>query len=353
MTDGGGSREAGRRPRHRVLIAASLAAVTVVLVYAGLPAIAGLDETWERIRGGSPGWLVLAVVLELASYAGYVVLLRAVPVRDEPRFGWRESIEVTLAGVAATRLLAAAGAGGVALTAWALRGAGMSRGKVIVRLTSFLVVLYGVFMAALVIGGSALALGFGADGVGTGLSIVPAAFGLCVIVAALTLSRLRRPTAPVNRDAGRLAWARGRGARLSGLLAAGVRDALSVARRREPGLLGALAWWAFDIATLGACFHAFGEPPPVAVLVTGYFVGMLANVLPLPGGIGGVDLGMVGAFAAYGVDAGLAVVAVLAYRMFSFWLPTVPGAIAYVRLRRDVDRWRLRNPRPATPFPSS
>ena len=72
----------------------------------------------------------------------------------------------------------------------------------------------------------------------------------------------------------------------------------------------------------------------------GYFVGMLGNTLPLPGGIGGVDGGMIGAFIALDVSGGLAVVAVLVYRIFSFWLPTIPGAIAYLQLRRTVQRWR-------------
>ena len=75
------------------------------------------------------------------------------------------------------------------------------------------------------------------------------------------------------------------------------------------------------------------------MLVLGYFVGMLANTLPLPGGIGGVDGGMIGAFAAFGVDPGLAVLSVLAYRVFAFWLPTAPGVVAYLQLRRTVSRW--------------
>ena len=70
------------------------------------------------------------------------------------------------------------------------------------------------------------------------------------------------------------------------------------------GVVGAVMWWAFDVAALWACFRAFGVAPPVAVLVVGYFVGMLANTLPLPGGIGGVDGGMIGALAAFGVDPG-------------------------------------------------
>ena len=71
-----------------------------------------------------------------------------------------------------------------------------------------------------------------------------------------------------------------------------------------------------------------------------YFVGFLGNLLPLPGGIGGVDGGMIGALVGFGVDGGLAVVAVLVYRAFTFWLPLVPGVIAFLRLRATVELWR-------------
>ena len=56
-----------------------------------------------------------------------------------------------------------------------------------------------------------------------------------------------------------------------------------------------------------------------------YFIGPLGNVLPMPGGIGGVEGGMIGALLAFGLPGGRAVVAVLAYRAISFWLPTLPG----------------------------
>jgi uncharacterized protein (TIRG00374 family) len=113
-----------------------------------------------------------------------------------------------------------------------------------------------------------------------------------------------------------------------------------LARRGETGLVGAFAWWGFDIAVLWASFHAFGSVPPVSVIVMGYFVGTLANTLPLPGGVGGVDGGMIGAFLAFGVDPAVAVLAVLSYRAIAFWLPTVPGLIAYFQLRHTMGEWR-------------
>ena len=136
------------------------------------------------------------------------------------------------------------------------------------------------------------------------------------------------------RRGARRAW------RAPATAATGVRTALSLVRSRDPCLLGAIAWWGFDIAVLWACFHAFGAAPPQAVIVMAYFVGMLGNMLPLPGGIGGVDGGMIGAFSAFGVAGRGLGRAVLAYRAFAFWLPTLPGGIAYLQLRKTVQRWQ-------------
>ena len=119
----------------------------------------------------------------------------------------------------------------------------------------------------------------------------------------------------------------------------GIRTGLALPRSRDPQLLGTFAWWGFDIAVLWACFHAFGGSPEIPVLVVCYFIGQLGNLLPLPGGIGGVDGALIGSFSGFGVPGSLAVVAVLAYRAFAFWLPTLPGVFAYLQLRRTVRRW--------------
>ena len=155
-------------------------------------------------------------------------------------------------------------------------------------------------------------------------------------------SRSSRPTCSggcavrARARAGSRGWSR-QLAQAPAATSAGIRDALAHLRSRDPALLGAVLFWAFQIAVLWAAFHAFGDAPPLAVLVQAFFVGMLGNLLPMPGGVGGVEGGMIGAFAAFGVDGGLAVVAVLVYRAFTFWLPLLPGVIAYFQLRRTVD----------------
>ena len=97
-----------------------------------------------------------------------------------------------------------------------------------------------------------------------------------------------------------------------------------------------MAWWAFDLAVLWAMLEAFGAPPPVAVVVLGYFVGQVGNTIPVPGAVSG---GMVGVLVAFGVEADLALAAVLAYRAVAIWLPAPIGLVALGALRQTVARW--------------
>jgi uncharacterized protein (TIRG00374 family) len=319
----------------------------IAFLYFVLPQIAGLSDTWERINEGDPYWLGVAALFECLSFGGYIILFRTVFVRGDSLIDWRESYQITMAGLVATRLFAAAGAGGIALTAWAVRRSGLPRRIVACRMVAFMALLYVVFMGALVIFGLGLRTGLFHGGGSFAITVVPAILGGSAIAIFLAIALLpsdfERLVARWTRGHRRLRLARvaQRLATVPASMATGVRTAIDLVRERHWGLLGAIAWWAFDIAVLWACFHAFGEQtPPIAVVVMAYYVGQIANVLPLPGGIGGVEGGMIGAFLAFHVPGGLAVVSVLAYRAFAFWLPTIPGAIAYIQLRRTVARWK-------------
>jgi uncharacterized membrane protein YbhN (UPF0104 family) len=321
------------RRRLVVLVAAGVAGVASLLLLA--PALGELPQTWERLASGDGRWLLLALALEALSFLGHILLFRAVSVERGSRIGLRASTEITLAGHAATRLFASGGAGGVALTAWALRRSGMERADVGARMTTFLVLLYSVYMAALVVGGIGLYIGLFPGQAPVGLTLVPAAFGALVIALALGLPPLARRIE--RRGAAGGAWTRV--VPVAAALGDGVQRSLRHLRRLDPSLLGAMLWWAADIAVLWASFEAFGSAPAFAVIVMAYFVGMLANMLPLPGGVGGVDGGMIGALIAFGVDPSLALVSVFAYRGFAFWLPIAPGVAAWFSLRRTVAGW--------------
>jgi uncharacterized protein (TIRG00374 family) len=333
--------------RRNLLSLGGFFVLAIVALYLLLPQLTGLKDTWRRIENGSPWWMALALLLTAGMFAGYVTMFRGVFLRaGGTHLGWRASYEITMAGLAASRIFAAGGAGGLVLTAWALRQAGMEPRQVADKTLSFLILTYVPYVAALVLCGLGLWWGVLPGKAPFTLTVVPAVFALVAIAigaaSMLVPTDLQRRVREDHPPRTRLArWAQ-KAANFPAAASAGMRDALSHARAGDLSLIGAVLYWAFQIGVLWAAFRAFGEAPPLAVLVQAFFVGMLGNLLPLPGGVGGVEGGMIGAFAGFGVSTGLAVVAVLVYRAFTFWLPLVPGIVAYFQLRRTVERWRAR-----------
>jgi uncharacterized protein (TIRG00374 family) len=340
--------------RQRLAIYAGAIVAIVAGLFIGLPAaISGLSDITDVLSDADPWWIAVGLGLNALSFAAYIALFRGVVGRPEEgsllseRLDWSTSYQVTMAGLAATRLFSAGGAGGIALTYWALRRAGMERREASCRMVAFLVLLYAVYMTTLVVCGLFLRTGLFAGPNPVGMTIVPAALAGVAIIVFLLVSLI-----PGDIERRLAAWSRGyrrRGLWLRRLaagpatVARGTRTAISLIRYPSSGLLaisGAVGFWAANIAVLWASFHAFGEAVPKAVLVQGFFVGMAANLLPFfPGGVGSVDAGMIGAFLAFGEPSATVIVSVLAYRVIAFWLPIPPGIVAYVQLRRTVGGW--------------
>lgn len=298
--------------RTATWIVLGVLAVAAVLAFTGGPA-EKLTDAFSRAAGADLGWVAAGVGFEALSFLGYIVLFWLVAGHATEKVKLRQSAEISLAGAAATRLLPTAGLGGVALTLWALARTGLQPRATVRTLLAFLVLVYAVFMGALAVAGILLAMGVAAGDGPLVLMIVPAAFGTAVIVAALVLAR-RRAT----------------------VFAPAVRSAVGVVRRGDPRILGAFAWWGFDLALLAAMFHAIDAPPAAAVLVLAYFTGAIGNTIPLPGLVAG---GTTGVLLAFGVDAAVALPAVLAYRAVALWLPAILGAFAIAGLRRTVGGW--------------
>jgi uncharacterized protein (TIRG00374 family) len=330
--------------RERAVLFGLFVVSAIAFLYFVLPQLGDVKDTWGKLDQGDPIWLAVAFGLQLAATASYIAVFQGVHVPPGYPIRFRESYQITMAGLAATRLFAAGGAGGVALTAWALRRSGMPRREVAERMIAFLVLTYAVYMLALIVCGFGLRYGIFPGSAPYGVTMIPAYIALIAIAIFLAITFL---PADLSR---RLSGWRPKTSRLGRVLrflasgperlGGGTRFALHLVRHPDWALLGTLGWWGFNIAVLWASCKAFGHAPPIAVVIQAYFVGLLANLLPLPGGIGGVDGGMIGALIAFDVDPGVAVVAVLVYRGFAFWLPTLPGAIAYLQLRRTVARWR-------------
>jgi uncharacterized protein (TIRG00374 family) len=319
--------------------------LAIAALYFLLPQIAGLQDTWHRIENGSPYWIFVALLFGVGMFGGYVAMFRGIFLRaGAARIDWKASYQITMAGLAASRIFAAGGAGGLVLTAWALRRSGMRKRLVADKTLTFLILTYIPYMAALIVCGLGLRLGIFNGPAPFGLTVVPAI--MAIILTALGVSTVLVPTDLQRRVEG-FARSHGRFGRYAQWLAnlpasasAGMRDALRHLRHPDPALFGAIIFWACQVGVLWASFRAFGTAPPLAVLTQAFFVGMFGNLLPMPGGVGGVEGGMIAALAAFGVDAGQAVVAVLLFRAVTFWLPMIPGVIAYFQLRKTVERWR-------------
>ena len=217
-------------------------------------------------------------------------------------------------------------------------------------MVAFLVLLYAVYMATLLINGILMSAGVFDVPAPPGLTIVPAAIGGGVIIVFLLMALVpgdlerRFSEATEEHFWGRMAR---RLATVPSTAAVGVREALAFVREPSQGalaIIGAIGFWAAQIGILWALFKAFGVEAPLAVVVQAFFVGMFANLIPLPGGVGGVDAGMLKASRCSGVHGIFS--AILLYRVLAFWLPIPPGIVAFVHLRKTVRRWEENWPAP-------
>jgi len=303
-----------------------LAAVVLVVV-AAIVLVPGLGSLRSRFTGAQPGWLVLAAVFQLGSCAAYVHLFRGVFCR---RMSWPTSTEIGLSELAANSVLSIGGAGGLALGAWVLRRGGLPAAFIARRTVAFFLLTSLANVGFLGLGGVALATGVLHGSPALLLGLIPAVAAALAIVLALAARRL----------AGALAR-RSLPARLAAAATAvgdGVDEALRLLRTGDPAILaGAAGYMLFDVAMLGVCFAAFGNDiPPAGVLLVAYIIGQLGSLIPVPGGIGGVDAGLIGTLVLYGADATDAAVAVIAYRGLLLSIPALLGLPALAVLRRRL-----------------
>src|SRR4051795_2085948 len=277
--------------------------------------------------GARPGWHVLAAVLQLGACPSYVLAFRAVFCR---RMSWRTSTEIGLSELAANSVFSIGGAGGLALGAWILRRGGLATAFIARRTVAFFLLTSLANVGFLVLGSLALASGLLNGSPGFVLAVLPAIGGALAIALALAARRMAGALAKRSMRARIVAAAEAAGA--------GVDEALALLRSGDlPLVIGAAGYLLFDVAMLGVCFPAFGNDiPPVGVLLVAYIIGQLGGLIPIPGGIGGIDAGLIGTLVIYGVDATDAAVAVIAYRGLLLAIPALLGLPALAVLRRRL-----------------
>jgi len=310
----------------------SLARVVALLLVIGLVAwlAPGLGDVRERLAEARPGWLAVAVALEVLSCVSYVLMFKPVFCQ---RMSWRTSYELGMSELAVGSLVPASGAGGLAFGAWALRKGGMPVDDIARRTVAFFVLKSAANFVAVAVLGVLMWLRVGPD-LSPLLTLLPAALAMLAIaaVSAIPVLTARRTVRESSRR-----WRRWLAAAI-GALDSGVREAGSVLRRRDwRVIVGSLGYWAFDNAVLWACFRAFGDSPAITLVLMGYLLGQLGGLLPIPGGIGGIDGGLIGALIVYGLPAAATAAAVLAYRVILFWIPLLLGAAAFAGLRKGLN----------------
>ena len=329
----------------RMLQTFALVLILIVAIYILLPNLVGLEDAVEKLGQAEAVWIGVGLVFTVLMFFSYVALFRGV-VGERTRLTWRESYEITLAGLAATRLFSAGGAGGIVLTYWALRKAGMPRRESANRMLAFLVLLYAVYLLTVVVVGILLRTGILSGPAPPGLTVVPAVIcgGIILLLALVTLlpADFERRIAKFAEGYRYQRWAK-RLASVPATLATGVRTAFAFIREPSRGglaVVGAIGFWATNIAILWASFHAYDIQVPLGVVIQGFFIGMVANLFPFaPGGVGAVDAGMIGTFVLFGLDGATVFAAILTYRLMAFWLPIPPGIVAFFQLRQTVQRW--------------
>jgi uncharacterized protein (TIRG00374 family) len=320
---------------HRVRTRLLFLLALVVLVVVVVTLLPGLGTLRSRLSHAKPEWLLLGVALKLLSGVGYVAVFRAIFCR---RMSWRVSYQIGMSELGANALIPTGGAGGLALGAWALKRGGMQAEDIARRTVAFFLLTSVPNVLGVIVLGLGLAVGlFGGEG-NLLLTVLPAAVAVCAVVLVLYAGRIAKRWGARIEARGRELSKRKLVA-MKALTAVGEGVEAAVALLREANLiliLGLIAYLAFDVMIVWATFRALGPAPPLAILWIAYLIGELGGLIPVPGGIGGVDAGLVGTLALYNVSLASAAGAVLAYRAIALWVPAVVGGGSFVLLRRTL-----------------
>ncbi len=319
MTDA--DREAPRIGARRVLLGVGVALLVGVVLVAGIGRLAGFGELRRTLREGNHAWLVVCALAQVLVFGGYAGVYRnAVRFEHGPHISTGLALRVVLASFGLTQVVAAAGAAGLAVNYWALRRLQFGRREAGVRMIGFNSLVYLVFG---LIGWSAALLALIAGVAPPAMTITWLAAIPTMLAAAAWFtapSRVQHWTAPGGN------W-------LRQALALGIGAAWWV-RRSLPApegprlIASASCYWLGGMLSLWAALHAFGSDASVAAILVAFTTGYAAQIVPLPFvATGGVDAATTFALQAVGVPLEIALVAVVAHRVFSFWLPLWPGLV--------------------------
>jgi len=303
---------------------AAFFAVVAVLAAIALTALPGIDEVRDEFSDANPWWLVASALCELMSMFGFVRALWSAFDRVMP---WRRAVVLGFAEQGANVLLPAGGAGGPAFGAYVLTRIGVPAELASSRHAALFLATSAVSFVALVFAGI---IGTIFHEGSLLLTLVPSVIAAIVITLAVLFGSMPAPVRPERGKARILFW------RVRHFVHDGVSTTLELLRHGDRLLIvGSFTYFAFDVAALACAFQAFGGGAPgIGVFILAYALGHAGALVPTPGGVGGTEGGLIGAFVAYGTPLSTAAAAVLAYRVFQLGLPAILGAVSLLRIQR-------------------
>ncbi len=332
-------------PSGRRAVVGVAAAVLLVLGVGLLIArAAGFAEVRDAIERADATWFAVCLAAQVLALSAYATVFRGgFSWRGGPDPGFRLSARVMLASIGATRVFAAGGVGAIAVTYWCFRRARFSSDEALVRVLGFNALFYVAFGA----GAWAAAL-LAVTGIWGDVSV---AFGALWLVLVPVLAAAAAYVTQPERVA-RLARLDGSFVRRAlGYAIAGLAWARGTlpdpAGRRM--LVATILYWTGILLCLWASLRSVGVTMPLPELVLAFAAGHVAMIVPLPlGGVGGVDAAMTYALTVVGVPLAVALVAVGVFRLFAFWVPTIPALAALLLVPRTGRRLAALGPAPAS-----
>jgi len=319
----------------------SIAKKTVMVVVAGVtiylvfPSLTEVFASFPKLTSLDPIWFTLAVVLQVAHFACTIALQR-IALRTK---AWFSVATSQLAGNAISLVVPGGAAVGAATQFRMLAASGSDTATAVGGLTAFSLLGIGgllalpIFVLPAILAGTPIESGLQhAALLGIAAFVLFAGFGALVLasdgplrwagrVVQATRNRLKRKAEPMTGLSDRLVYERNR-----------IRDVLG--RRWKEAALLSSGRLAFDFGTLLATIRATGAKPNPSLVLLAYAVAGLLALIPItPGGLGIVEAGLSALLILAGISGGDAVVATLAYRIISYWLPILVGPFAYLAFR--------------------
>jgi uncharacterized protein (TIRG00374 family) len=320
-------------------------------VFGLLPRLGGLKHDAAGLRHARPAFVAAAVVAQAVSLACYALLYRRVLASLGARLRFRLAAEVTLSTFLISHVTPFGSATGTLLNVSTLEAEGIAASTTgeAIGLTSLVSTV-----ALIALFGAGLVATAGRHVSATYLRIAGIALVLVVLVLAIAFLVGAHPGI-AERAARRAAgWARHvrpsidpeKVAQTSKRLVVLARSALT-GRAFLESYGFASADLLFDLLSLDLMFLAFRYQPGFGPLAVAYAAANIASAIPItPGGLGVIEVTLVAITVGFGAPRATAVIAVLGYRVVNYWLPLLPGALAYLRLRLSLNAAGKAKPSP-------